>query len=111
MESAKNNQENHVNKRDDVLLSAVGNPESVYRTKKKKKKRGFMQPRAVKKPFHKYEKTPLEMFVSYQIRPLKDDPGLLDEISVHMAMYLSSCIENEEDMKVVSDLLFEKVNI
>lgn len=51
------------------------------------------------------------MFVSYQIRPLKDDPGLLDEISVHMAMYLSSCIENEEDMKVVSDLLFEKVNI
>ena len=36
MESAKNNQENHVNKRDDVLLSAVGNPESVYRTKKKK---------------------------------------------------------------------------
>ena len=103
MESAKNNQENHVNKRDDVLLSAVGNPESVYRTKKKKKKRGFMQPRAVKKP--------LEIFVSYQIRPLKDDPGLLDEISIHMAMYLSSCIENEEDMRVVSDLLFEKVSI
>ena len=130
-ESTKKNQENKVNKRDNVLLRAVGNPEFVPRC--------FQQPGTVgafsssifvqsaihapefisrKQPaFHKYEETPaeriqsIEIFVAEKIRQLRDDPGLLNEISIHMAKYLSRCVKNEDDLKAASDLLFEKVSI
>ena len=70
-----------------------------------------------KRPCHKYEETPaeriksIEIFVSGKIRQLRDDPGLLNEISIHMAKYLSRCIQNKDDLKAASDLLYEKVSI
>ena len=70
-----------------------------------------------KRPFHTYEETPakriqsIEIFVSGKIRQLRDDPGLLNEISIHMAKYLSRCIQNKDDLKAASDLLYEKVSI
>ena len=127
---ADSNQENQVNKKDDILLRAVGNPEFVPR--------GFQQPGAYSslsssrflqsaihapefipgKPFHKYEFEPpaerrnsIAEFVSDKIKQVRDDPGLLDEVSIHMAKYLSGFIKNEDDVEVVSDLLFENVSI
>ena len=51
----------------------------------------------------------IEHFVNNKIRQLTEDPGLLDELSISMANYLSVCIRVENDMIKLSDLLFEKV--
>ena len=52
-----------------------------------------------------------ETFVNTKMKQLIEDPGLLDEISISMASYLSQHIKIENDMIRLSDLLFEKVYI
>lgn len=51
----------------------------------------------------------IENFVNNKIKQLTEDPGLLDELSISMANYLSDYIRVENDMIKLSDLLFEKV--
>jgi translation elongation factor EF-Ts len=51
----------------------------------------------------------VEKFVNSKIKQLIEDPGLLDELSMSMANYLSAQITVENDMIKVSDILFEKV--
>ncbi|CAB4031313.1 Hypothetical predicted protein [Paramuricea clavata] len=50
----------------------------------------------------------IEHFVNNKIKQLTEDPGLLDELSISMANYLSDYIRVENDMIKLSDLLFEK---
>ena len=111
--------------KENILLKAVNNPEFIPRS--------FQEPAhnsaptsssslasAVNAPefvpgktFFRHEESPEErlliiQFVNNKIQQLTKDPGLLDELSVSMANYLSACITVENDMITVSDILFEK---
>ena len=67
------------------------------------------------KTFSEFEETAaerlqaIENFVKKKIKQLIEDPGLLDELSMSMANYLSVYIKVENDMAKLSDILFEKV--
>jgi hypothetical protein len=91
-----------------ILQRAVNNPEFIPRL--------FQQPvhssAQVKSVFRGTAEERLqiiEKFMNSKIKQLIEDPGLLDELSMSMANYLSAQITVEDDMIKVSDILFEKV--
>ena len=50
-------------------------------------------------------------FVNNKLKQLTEDPGLLDELSVSMANILSAYITVEDEMRTVSNILFQKVGM
>ena len=111
--------------KEDILLKAVNNPEFIPRSFQEPAHNVTLSPSsslasAVNAPefvpgktLFRHEESPEERrlivhFVNNKIQQLTKDPGLLDELSVSMANYLSACITVENHMIMVSDILFEK---
>jgi hypothetical protein len=113
---------------DDILLRAVNNPVFVPKTFQEPVKFDPAQTSSSRlasavnapefvpgKGFFRQEETPqerlqeIEKFMNNKIKQLTEDPGLLDELSMSMANYLSVYIRVENDMIKLSDILFEKV--
>ena len=106
-----------------VLVRAVNNPVFVPRSNAQTSAvKSSVLASAVNAPefvpgkgFSKCEATaderliPLENFVNTKLKQLTEDPGLLDELSMSMANYLSSYIRVENEMRKLSDILFQKV--
>ena len=112
--------------KDKILLKAVNNPVFIPRSFQEPATyfaptSSSILPSAVNAPefvpgetFLRHEESPEETaliieFVNNKIQQLTRDPGLLDELSVSMANYLSSCITVENEMITASHILFEKV--
>ncbi|CAB4034015.1 polyadenylate-binding -interacting 1 isoform X1, partial [Paramuricea clavata] len=110
---------------DNVLLRAVNNPVFVPKTSQQtfnpaqtlssRLASAINAPEFVPgKCFSRHEEPAeerlqaIEHFVNNKIKQLTEDPGLLDELSMSMANYLSVYIRVENDMIKLSDLLFEK---
>ena len=112
--------------KENILLKAVNNPVFIPRSFQEPATyfaptSSSILPSAVNAPefvpgetFLRHEESPEETaliieFVNNKIQQLTEDPGLLDELSVSMANYLSACITVENEMILISGILFEKV--
>lgn len=109
-----------------VLVRAVNNPVFIPRSNNAQssivKSNSSLLASAVHAPefvpgkgFGKYEAMStdhlkrMEEFVNTKLKQLIEDPGLLDELSMSMANYLSAHITVENEMGKLSDILFQKV--
>ena len=112
----------------DVLLRAVNYPVFVPRSCKEQTStvKSSFSASAVNVPefvqgkgFGKYETRLRDSsrilwiieFVNIKLKQLTEDPGLLDELSVFMANLLSAYITVEDEMRTVSNILFQKVGM